>query len=166
MPYPQTITAEPLTAESFAPFGEVLEVSGAPDRIINQGKCGRYHDLAGMDFTPEAGGCAGISLFHAELRPMPYALDLLERHPLGSQAFIPMSPSRFLVTVADDDGGKPGRVRAFVARAGQGVNLRRNVWHGVLCPLDGSGLYGVVDRIGEGNNLEEYWLPAPILITG
>ncbi len=166
MPYPQTITAEPLTAESFAPFGEVLEVSGAPDRIINQGKCGRYHDLAGMDFTPEAGGRAGISLFHAELRPMPYALDLLERHPLGSQAFIPMSPSRFLVTVADDDGGKPGRVRAFVARAGQGVNLRRNVWHGVLCPLDGSGLYGVVDRIGEGNNLEEYWLPAPILITG
>ena len=109
---PDAITAEPLTPEAFAPFGEVLEVAGAPTRIINQGKCGRYHDLAVMDFTPDAGGRPGISLFHAELRPLPYSLDLLERHPLGSQAFIPMSPSRFLVTVAEDAGGVPGRVRA------------------------------------------------------
>ncbi|NHF74225.1 ureidoglycolate lyase [Paracoccus xiamenensis] len=166
MNQPITIVAEPLTAEAFAPFGEVLQIAGAPDRIINQGKCGRYHDLAGMDFTPEAGGRAGISLFQAELRPMPYLLDLLERHPLGSQAFIPMSPSRFLVTVAEDDGGKPGHPRAFIAGPGQGVNLRRNVWHGVLCPLDGTGLYGVVDRIGEGDNLEEHWLEDPITVTG
>lgn len=166
MSHPDTITAEPLTAAAFAPYGEVLEVGGAPDRIINQGKCGRFHDRALLDFTPDAGGRAGISLFHAELRAMPYSLDLLERHPLGSQAFIPMSPSRFLVTVAEDAGGVPGIVRAFIARAGQGVNLRRNVWHGVLCPLDGTGLYGVVDRIGEGNNLEEYWLEKPIVVTG
>lgn len=166
MSHPDTITAEPLTAAAFAPYGEVLEVGGAPDRIINQGKCGRFHDRALLDFTPDAGGRAGISLFHAELRAMPYSLDLLERHPLGSQAFIPMSPSRFLVTVAEDAGGVPGTVRAFIARAGQGVNLRRNVWHGVLCPLDGTGLYGVVDRIGEGNNLEEYWLEKPIVVTG
>lgn len=157
-----TITAEPLTADAFAPFGEVLEITGTPDKIINQGKCGRYHDLAGMDFGE---GRAGISLFHAELREMPYPLDLLERHPLGSQAFIPMSQSRFLVTVAEDAGGVPGAPRAFIARAGQGVNLRRNVWHGVLCPLDGTGLYGVVDRIGEGNNLEEHWLDPPVIVT-
>lgn len=166
MSHPDTITAEPLTAAAFAPYGEVLEVGGAPDRIINQGRCGRFHDRALLDFTPDAGGRAGISLFHAELRAMPYSLDLLERHPLGSQAFIPMSPSRFLVTVAEDAGGVPGTVRAFIARAGQGVNLRRNVWHGVLCPLDGTGLYGVVDRIGEGNNLEEHWLEKPIVVTG
>lgn len=157
------IAAEPLTPESFAPFGEVLEIGGTPDRMINQGKCGRYHDLAQMDF---GGGRAGISLFHAELREMPYTLDLLERHPLGSQAFIPMSQSRFLVIVAEDAGGVPGPVRAFIARAGQGVNLRRNVWHGVLCPLDGSGLYGVVDRIGDGDNLQEHWLDRPVMVTG
>ena len=156
------IRPEPLTAAAFAPFGEVLEIAGPPDKIINQGKCGRYHDLAGMDFSD---GRAGISLFQAELRGLPYLLDLLERHPLGSQAFIPMSQSRFLITVAEDAGGVPGAPRAFIARAGQGVNLRRNVWHGVLCPLDGSGLYAVIDRIGEGNNLEEYWLPQPIEIT-
>ena len=73
---PDAITAEPLTPEAFAPFGEVLEVAGAPTRIINQGKCGRYHDLAVMDFTPDAGGRPGICLFHAELRPLPYSLDL------------------------------------------------------------------------------------------
>lgn len=157
-----TIRTEPLTAEAFAPFGEVLEVVAAPDKIINQGKCGRHHDRAAMEFGT---GRAGISLFDAELREMPYMLDLLERHPLGSQAFIPMSQSRFLVTVAEDAGGVPGRIRAFVARAGQGVNLRRNVWHGVLCPLDGSGLYGVIDRIGEGNNLEEYWLDPPVMVA-
>jgi ureidoglycolate lyase len=157
-----SLIAEPLTAAAFAPFGEVLEVAGSPDKIINQGKCGRYHDLAAMDFGD---GRAGISLFQAELRGLPYLLDLLERHPLGSQAFIPMSQSRFLITVAEDAGGVPGAPRAFIARAGQGVNLRRNVWHGVLCPLDGSGLYAVIDRIGEGNNLEEYWLPQPIEIT-
>lgn len=157
------VAAEHLTADAFAPFGEVLEIVGPPDRIINQGKCGRYHDMAGLDF---GGGRAGISLFHAELRAMPYALDLLERHPLGSQAFIPMSQSRFLVTVAEDAGGAPGEVRAFIARAGQGVNLRRNVWHGVLCPLDGTGLYAVIDRIGEGNNLEEHWLETPVMVTG
>lgn len=161
------LTAKALTAEAFAPFGEVLEISGSPDKIINQGKCGRYNDRAQMDFAVDVGGGrAGISLFQAELREIPYMLDLLERHPLGSQAFIPMSQSRFLITVAEDVGGVPGAPRAFIARAGQGVNLRRNVWHGVLCPLDGSGLYAVIDRIGEGNNLEEYWLPQPIEITG
>ena len=161
-----TLRAEPLSAEAFAPFGEVLEVTGTPDKIINQGKCGRYHDIAGLDFGSDTGGGrAGISLFHAELREMPYRLDLLERHPLGSQAFIPMSQSRFLVTVAEDAGGRPAAPRAFIARAGQGVNLRRNVWHGVLCPLDGSGLYGVIDRIGDGNNLEEHWLEVPVIVT-
>ena len=163
---PVTIAAEPLTPEAFAPFGEVLQIAGPPDRIINQGKCGRYHDLAGLDFTPDAGGRAGISLFQAELRALPYLLDLLERHPLGSQAFIPMSSSRFLVTVAEDADGQPVRPRAFLAGPGQGINLRRNVWHGVLCPLDGAGLYGVIDRIGEGNNLEEHWLEMPITVTG
>lgn len=155
------ITAVALTASAFAAFGDVLDVSGPPDKLINQGKCGRHHDRARLDFN---GGAAGISLFDAEIREMPYTLDLLERHPLGSQAFIPMSQSRFLVTVAEDNNGVPGKVHAFVTAPEQGINLHRNVWHGVLCPLDGRGLYGVVDRIGEGNNLEEYWLKQKYLI--
>ncbi|WP_425097557.1 ureidoglycolate lyase [Tropicibacter sp. S64] len=156
------ITIQPLTAEAFAPFGEVLDTSGAPDKLINQGLCGRYHDRATLDFTD--GGTAGISLFKAELRTLPYTLDLLERHPLGSQAFLPMSMDAFLVIVAPDDGGKPGTPQAFLTEPGQGINFHRNAWHGVLTPLSGSGLFAVIDRIGAGDNLEEHWLDEPYTI--
>ena len=150
-----TIRIEPLTAEAFAPFGEVLDTAGEPDKLINQGLCGRFHDRATLDFTEE--GRAGISLFKAELRALPYTLDLMERHPLGSQAFLPMSMDAFLVIVAPDDAGKPGEPRAFRTAPGQGINFHRNTWHGVLTPLSGSGLFAVVDRIGGGENLQEHW---------
>lgn len=154
----RTVETEPLTAAAFAPFGEVLEAAGPPDRIINQGRCGRWHDLARLDFGD---GRAGISLFRAEPRALPLRLEMLERHPEGSQAFIPMSPDPFLAVVAPDEGGAPGRPRAFLTAPGQGVNYRRGVWHGVLTPLAPPGLFAVVDRIGEGANLEECWLAEP-----
>lgn len=150
------IVAQPLTAEAFAPFGDVLDVSGDPDKIINQGFCGRYHDRAEMDFGPD--GRAGISLFKAKPREIPYVLDLMERHPDGSQAFLPMSMDPFLIIVAPDNGGTPGTPVAFVSQPGQGINFHRNVWHGVLTPLHEPGLFAVVDRIGETPNLEEIWL--------
>jgi len=147
------IKAEPLTPEAFAPFGDVIDVSQGAPNVINQGKCNRFNDLAEMEFD---GGRAGISVFQAELRELPYTLDLMERHPKGSQAFIPMCQNGFLVTVAPDDGGKPGQPQAFVTGAGQGINIHRNVWHGVLTPLNGSGLFSVVDWIGDGDNLQEH----------
>lgn len=148
------IATEPLTAEAFAPFGDLLDCAGAPDKIINQGKCGRYHDRARLDFGT---GRAGISLFRADLRSLPLTLDMVERHPLGSQAFIPMSEHAFLVIVARDLGGTPDRPRAFVTTPGQAINFHRNTWHGVLTPIAGNGLFAVVDRIGDGDNLEEHW---------
>lgn len=153
----------PLTREAFAPFGDVLDTEGEPDKIINQGLCGRYHDRAVMDF---AGGRAGISLFNAEPRTLPLTLDMVERHPDGSQAFLPMSRKPFLVVVAPDDGGKPGLPQAFLTQPGQGVNYHRGTWHGVLTPLYGPGLFAVVDRIGEGANLEEYWFDQPYRVVG
>ncbi|MEO0990806.1 MAG: ureidoglycolate lyase, partial [Pseudomonadota bacterium] len=98
------IPVQPLTAEAFAAFGDVLECLGEPDRLINQGLCGRYHDQAGLDFGT---GRAGISLFNAEPRSLPYQLEMVERHPDGSQAFVPMSREPFLVVVARDLGGTP-----------------------------------------------------------
>lgn len=155
------IATEPLTAEAFAPFGDVLEAAGDPDKIINQGHCGRYHDRARLDF---AEGRAGISIFKAAPRALPYRLDLMERHPQGSQAFVPMSMTEWLVIVAADAGGKPAAPRAFIAAAGQGINLLRGTWHGVLTPLHAPGLFVVIDRIGAGANLEEYPLDQPVLI--
>jgi ureidoglycolate lyase len=157
------IHAEPLTPEAFTPFGDVLEAEGPPDRIINQGLCGRFHDRARLDF---GGGRAGISVFKAEPRSLPCRLDLVERHPLGSQAFLPMSLDPFLVIVAEGQDPAPGRIRAFLTAPGQGVNLLRNCWHGVLTPLHAQGLFAVVDRIGDGANLEEFWLPEPRTVYG
>lgn len=156
------IKAVPLTADAFAPFGDLLEVTGAPTKIINQGLCGRYHDLAKLDFSD---GRAGISLFDAEPRDLPLALDMMERHPEGSQAFLPMTEHPFLVIVAEDAGGKPAEPKAFLALSGQGVNYHRNTWHGVLTPLHAPGRFAVVDRIGEGANLEEFWFDTPYSIT-
>lgn len=152
------IVAQPLTAAAFAPFGEVLEVAGTPDRVINRGLCGRWHDLATIDF---ADGQAGISLFRAEARALPMELDMVERHPDGSQAFLPMTADPFLVVVAPDEGGRPGRPLAFLTAPGQGVNYARGIWHGVLTPLTAPGLFAVVDRIGPGANLEEHWFETP-----
>lgn len=151
----------PLTAADFAPFGDVLEVAGAPDKIINQGLCGRYHDLARLDF---AEGRAGISLFKAAPRTLPLKLEMVERHPDGSQAFIPMSPDPFLVVVAPDDGGVPGTPLAFETAPGQAINFFRETWHGVLTPLAEPGLFAVVDRIGVGANLQEHWFETPYTI--
>lgn len=155
------ITTEPLTPAAFAPFGDVLEAIGAADKIINQGLCGRFHDRAVLDF---GNGRAGISLFQSQTRVLPLKLDMVERHPEGSQAFLPLSLDPFLVIVAPNAAGQPGRPRAFVTRPGQGVNYHRGVWHGVLTPLHAPGLFAVVDRIGEGTNLEEYWFDTPYVV--
>ena len=157
------IHPEPLTPEAFAPFGDVLDATGAPDRMINQGLCGRFHDRAKLDFGPE--GRAGLSIFKAEPRRFPYRLDLVERHPDGSQAFMPMTADPFLVIVAPDEGGTPGRPRAFLTNGAQAINFHRNTWHGVLTPLAAPGLFAVVDRIGATPNLEEHWFADPWTIT-
>ncbi|MEY4984341.1 MAG: hypothetical protein RIR62_2607 [Pseudomonadota bacterium] len=153
------IRPEPLTPAAFAPYGEVLEATG-DFRLINAGLCRRHHDRAQLDFGP--GGRAGISIFKADLRALPYSFDLIERHPDGSQAFLPMSGDPFLVIVSDGPEATP---RAFLTDGAQGINLRRGTWHGVLTPLGGPGLFAVVDRIGESPNLEEHRFATPWTVT-
>ncbi|CUH63277.1 Ureidoglycolate hydrolase [Thalassovita gelatinovora] len=159
---PDVIKLQPLTADAFAPFGDVMEAEGAPDKIINQGFCGRFHDRAKLDFGPD--GRAGISIFKAEPRSLPYCLDLVERHPDGSQAFIPMSMDDWLVIVAADDNGTPADFHAFLAAPGQAINFHRGIWHGVLTPLHAPGLFAVIDRIGDTPNLEEVRLDPPCVV--
>lgn len=154
------IRTEALTPAAFAPFGDVLDSVGTPDRMINQGLCGRFHDRARLDFG-SAPGRAGISVFLAEPRALPLALEMVERHPEASQAFLPMHEHPFLVVVAPDEGGRPGRPRAFLTDGAQGINLLRGTWHGVLTPLAAPGRFAVVDRIGSGPNLEEHWFDEP-----
>ena len=149
------LKTEPLTATAFAPFGDVLEATG-DFRLINAGLCRRHHDRAEMDFGIE--GRAGISIFDATPRSLPYEFDLIERHPDGSQAFLPMTEHPFLVIVSDGPEATP---RAFVTDGTQGINLHRGTWHGVLTPLHAPGRFAVVDRIGATPNLEEHRFAAP-----
>lgn len=158
------IRPEPLTAETFAPFGDVLDATG-DFRLINAGLCRRHHDRARLDFAPEisAENRAGISVFKAEPRALPYVLDLIERHPEGSQAFIPMSADPFLVIVSEGPEAIP---RAFLTNGAQGINLHRGTWHGVLTPLAAPGLFAVIDRIGPSPNLEEHRFAEPWTVIG
>ncbi len=152
------IVVEPLSAETFAAFGDVIELQAEPGMLINRGLCARHHDLATLDFSD---GKAGISLFDGTPYSLPLSLDLVERHPLGSQAFLPMSSDPFLVITAADKNGIPDKPRCWISDGRQGVNYHRNTWHGVLTPIKRPALFAVVDRIGGGNNLEEHFFDIP-----
>ncbi|MDS9466305.1 ureidoglycolate lyase [Paracoccus sp. MBLB3053] len=156
-----TIKIRPLTAEEFAPFGELLAPRAQATRMINAGRCERHHALAEVE---RSGGEAIISIFRSEPVSLPYDCTLLERHPLGSQAFMPLDARPWLSIVAPDDAGRPGAPIAFLVPAGVGVNLRAGVWHGVLTPLDHAADFLVVDREGEGINLEEVVID-PVTVT-
>jgi ureidoglycolate lyase len=159
----RSVRARRRTRAAFAPFGQVISTVGAQHFPINAGRTERYHDLARIDLAgPRARPL--ISIFRGQPVTLPYALTMVERHPLGSQAFYPLAPRPFLVIVAPDEDGKPGTPVAFVTGPGEGVNFAINTWHGVLTALEAESDFLVVDRGGDGNNLEEHVFSEPWLI--
>lgn len=157
----RTLTTQPISQQAIAGLADLIQATGDPDKLINQGLCGRFHDLARLDVE----GATGISLFQSKSFSLPFKLEMMERHPHGSQAFLPMQQGHYLVVLAEDDNGAPGTPRAYVAGEGQGVNIGRNVWHGVLCPLSDPGLFAVVDRVTDGPNLQEHWFDQPYVVV-
>jgi ureidoglycolate lyase len=147
------LIVEPLTGDAFAPFGDVIEVASARKVFsINEGTAQRFHDLADIDCSP-GGGRAIVSIFRAAPRELPFTVRMLERHPLGSQAFVPMDPAlRYLAVVAESPEATP---RAFYVDQGRGINLRRGAWHHPLIALDRVSDFLVIDRGGEGANCDE-----------
>jgi ureidoglycolate lyase len=147
-----TILVEPLTQAAFAAFGEVIEPASAQVvRSINDGTAVRFDALARVD-VEGAGAYPVISLFRAQPRSLPFTISTLERHPLGSQAFMPLGTAPYLVVVAADAETPP---RAFLAKASQGVNFHRGTWHHPLLALERESDFLVIDRAGEGANCEE-----------
>ncbi|MCK0151599.1 ureidoglycolate lyase [Marivita sp. S6314] len=156
-----TLKAVPITQDAIAGLAELIEARGEADKLINQDQCGRFHNRATLDVVD---GEVGISVFKSASFSMPFKMEMMERHPFGSQAFLPMQEGEYLVVLAEDKDGKPHAPRAYIAGAGQGVNIGRNVWHGVLCPLSDPGLFMVVDRVTDSPNLEEHWFDQAITI--
>jgi ureidoglycolate lyase len=155
---------EPLTREAFAPFGDVIEASDAMRHFpINEGTTERYHDLA--DIQLDAQGRAIVSIFRAQPRALPFAITMLERHPLGSQAFMPLHGRPYLVAVAPrGEMFTASDVRVFLARGDQGVNYAAGVWHHPLLALGEISDFLIVDRAGPGPNCDERDLAGAVTI--
>lgn len=155
----------PLSAAAFAPFGDVIEARPAGDPgafPINGGMVTRHHDLAAVELE---GGRALINLFEAKPYAYPLEIAMLERHPLGSQAFIPLSEQPFVIVVAPaGDVLDPASLRAFITNGRQGINYRRGVWHHMLLAVGAPARFAVIDRGGDGNNCEERTLAQPLLL--
>jgi ureidoglycolate lyase len=148
------LTPEPLTAAAFAPFGSVIEASDEAVKLdINQGHAVRYDALAGID-VEDGGGAGAISLFRARPLAEP-VLTVFERHPLGSQSFVPLSGRPYLVAVAPAGDFDASKVRLFRAEGHQGVHYNKGIWHHFLLVLDAGTDFLVIDRAGPGDNCEE-----------
>ena len=147
------MTPEPLTPEAFAAFGNLIEASDEAVKLdINQGHAVRYDRLADIDVADE-GGTPIVSLFRA--KPLAeLVLRSFERHPLGSQTFVPLSAKPYLVAVAPAGAFDQATIRLFRVEPHQGVHYRKGVWHHFLLVLDESDFL-VVDRAGPGDNCEE-----------
>jgi ureidoglycolate lyase len=160
---PHLLAIEPLSQSAFAPFGNVVEADPSTMRLINGGTTERFHALAEAE-AMGAGASVVINLFRGQPRKLPYEVGMMERHPLGSQSFHPLQDRPWLVVVAGDENGRPGRPRVFLASGRQGVNYRAGTWHHPLMALGEISDFLVVDRSGPGNNLEEYSYPEPYII--
>jgi ureidoglycolate lyase len=151
----RVLPVEPLTAEAFRPFGDVIEArTGGPHFPINGGRAERFHDLASVD-TSEGRGRPVISVVRSQASSLPLELMLLERHLRGSQAFVPLSQAAFLVVVAPaGDAPAPEQVRCFLPAPGQGVNYARGTWHHPLIALSDGADFLVVDRAGPDGEID------------
>jgi len=165
-----SINALPLTAERFARYGDVLEASVANKHSMNNARFERFSDLARIDIGPMRGGRPAVSIARCRTATaIPYRIDMLERHPLGSQSFMPLSNFRFYVVVAPaGETVEPDTVEAFVTNGRQGINYHVGVWHMPMIATQAGQEFLVLDRAGDGEhdnrNCDELYLDEPILL--
>jgi ureidoglycolate lyase len=156
---------EPLTCASFKAFGDVIEMNDQADNFdINYGHTRRFHNLA--DLNVQAGsGKAIVSLFRSNPLPSPIEIKLMERHPLSSQAFMPLGIHPYLVVVAPAGDFDEDSIRVFLAQPGQGVNYHAGTWHHFCLALYPETVFLVIDRAGPGSNCDEVSLTNPFTIN-
>jgi len=162
------LKAKPLTPEAFVAFGDVIQTAGARHFSINAGTIERYHDLAHVDVGVEREGRPLVSIAQSnQPTSLPHSILFVERHPLGSQAFIPLDDTPLIVAVAPPgEEVDPGEIEAFVSDGSQGVNYSKGVWHMPLISLRDGQKFVVVDRGGPGQNCDEFhFAAAELLLT-
>ena len=131
-----TLIPEPLTSERFAPYGDVIETSIDRIAAMNAERFQRFDDLCNVDMKDD--GRVAISIARCRVATsLPLRIDMVERHPLGSQAFVPLTPCRMVVVVAPpEESVDASDLRAFVSNGRQGINYHRGTWHMPLIAFD------------------------------
>ncbi|MCY6411510.1 ureidoglycolate lyase [Acinetobacter sp. VNH17] len=167
--YEKNIQIQPLTQESFAPFGDIIEKENRDFFPINNGLTERYHALSLAQVSGED-VAVGMSIFHnLAATELPFHIEMLERHPYGSQSFIPLQQQKFVIVVAlplDHTQPDEQQIFAFLSNGQQGVNYHQGVWHHSLITLEHNSDFLVVDRIGGGNNCDVYQMTKDYVIVG
>ncbi len=159
------LTPQPLTKDAFTVFGDVIEAnSEANNFAINDGFTQRYHDLAKIDVN-DNNGHPLINIFRSTPLVQPIAIKMMERHPKGSQAFIPMGTNDYLVVVAPAGEFDVNSIKVFIAKSHQGVNYHKGTWHHFCLALGGESDFLVVDRGGEGDNCDVLELDGSLVIA-
>ncbi len=153
-----TLKPEPLTREAFAPFGDVIEVAGSTPFDINAGTIERFDALAEIELDDDPAARASISLGICRVATkLPMTIRFVERHPLGSQAFVPLDTAPLIPVVAPPgDRVDPQTLQAFVTDGSQGIHYRRGTWHLPLICLAAGQRLVIVDRRGPGANCDEF----------
>ena len=146
------IKPKKITKENFAKFGDVISTENVRSIDINNGYAKRFDNLANID-TSKNNGNAIISIFKAFKRSFPMNIDMMEKHPLGSQTFIPMKETIFITFVAPGEE-KPeiNKIESFIIPKGSGINYKPGIWHFPLISTENMNFL-VVDRKGNGENL-------------
>ena len=159
-----TLKAEPLTKERFAVYGDVIETSRDASDGMNEARFERFDDLCRVDLIKD--GRVAVSIARCRTpTSLPLRLDMVERHPLGSQAFIPLSPCKMVIVVAPpEESVDASALRAFVSNGRQGINYHRGTWHMPLISLQAGQEYLIIDRGGNEANCDQHTLDEAILL--
>lgn len=162
----RSIKVLPLTADRFAAFGDVIEARAAHKQVMNNARFERFRDLAQVDMGDEANVQPSISIARSRTATaLPYRLEMLERHPNGSQAFMPLSKFRFVVVVAAaGESVDEEEIAAFITNGKQGVNYHKGVWHMPMIALRPEQEFLIVDRAEDSSICDEHYLDRPIII--
>ncbi len=143
-----------LTQDSFRSFGDVVETAGAEHFETNAGYAERFHDLARIECSAQ-GGRPLLNIFRAKPFPLPLRVEVMERHPISSQAFVPMGNTAFLIVVAErSKKPEPADLHAFVTNKRQGVNYWPGTWHHPLISFSAADFL-VIDRKGPGKGHDQ-----------
>ena len=152
------IQSQAISKEAFATFGELIDCKGATTYECNQGRAIRYHDLLKNIDVTALSGRIGLSIYKSVASPIPFDIKVMERHPLGTQAFVPMTMnpnSRYLIAVAPAGELDVSCIAAFVVNGPIGVNYKKGVWHLPIVALDHEMDFLTLDRIGPEKNCDE-----------